>query len=384
MTAEMLEALSTTLVAAREKLLRELDMEGGAAELATAAASLPRGVAGGKRKRPAWAAAPADAAMVERRRSSRVAAQYKVDYREDTLAATVAKRGRFGRRGFHDQGDGTDDDGESEGEGEGEGAASASSGSSSASAVPRYSAPSVAAPGSLRTLRLRAQHMRDTWLGLHVPVSLGGPGNQAKRAVMNEACADRRVQPTFSRMSGIQEWSDAVLLFVNLGPDSSNDLLDDGTTIVWYAQNRQTVASAQIQRLIHHATGCDYPPAASASSSAAAAVAASATKDDDDDGEEDAAATAGGEGGGSSAGPVHLAAAAVCLAVRLPDEPYIWCGELDYVAHDPRTTPIRFVWRLRDAAALKAREGSHYSRCLASNGKPGSASKYVPSAGGGK
>ena len=35
-----------------------------------------------------------------------------------------------------------------------------------------------------------------------------------KRAVMEEACAEG--SPSFSRMSGIQEWRNAVFLFVNI------------------------------------------------------------------------------------------------------------------------------------------------------------------------
>jgi hypothetical protein len=39
-------------------------------------------------------------------------------------------------------------------------------------------------------------------------------GGQVKRAVMEEACAEG--SPSFSRMSGIQEWRNAVFLFVNI------------------------------------------------------------------------------------------------------------------------------------------------------------------------
>jgi len=64
---------------------------------------------------------------------------------------------------------------------------------------------------------------------------------------MNTACADRGKTPTFSKMSGIQEWSNAIFLFVNVSPDGSNTFLDGGRQITWFAQDRQSIASAQVQ-----------------------------------------------------------------------------------------------------------------------------------------
>lgn len=46
---------------------------------------------------------------------------------------------------------------------------------------PRGFAP--AAPGSLRSTIARVEYMTATYLGHHIPIELGGPGNQAKRAV---------------------------------------------------------------------------------------------------------------------------------------------------------------------------------------------------------
>jgi hypothetical protein len=31
---------------------------------------------------------------------------------------------------------------------------------------------------------------------------------------------------------------------------------------------------------------------------------------------------------------------------------YVYCGELQYVAHEPERLPLRFVWALADHAAL--------------------------------
>jgi hypothetical protein len=187
--------------------------------------------------------------------------------------------------------------------------------------------PAPPPPGSLKTLPARIEFMRDKYLGKHIPIGLGGPGNQAKRAVMNESCAKTGVKPIFSRMTGIQEWSNAIFLFVNVSAESSNDFQEDGQLISWFAQNRQSEASAQVQRLIHHATGVEYPSKEILPS------------------------------------PVHeiretimLPPCAVALVCRLEGEPYIWCGELEYVSHDHNSHPLRFIWRLKDHALLTKQE----------------------------
>ncbi len=72
-----------------------------------------------------------------------------------------------------------------------------------------------AAAGSVRSLISRIAYMTSKYLGEEVPVHFGGDGNQAKRAVMYEANAERHIpRPTFSIMSGMQEWANAVFLFV--------------------------------------------------------------------------------------------------------------------------------------------------------------------------
>jgi hypothetical protein len=61
----------------------------------------------------------------------------------------------------------------------------------------------------LRSLEARMAHMDATWLGKLIPMHLAGPGKQAKAAVMVAANSTPGQRPTFSRMSGIQEWANA-------------------------------------------------------------------------------------------------------------------------------------------------------------------------------
>ncbi|CAN0410566.1 unnamed protein product [Ectocarpus sp. 12 AP-2014] len=57
----------------------------------------------------------------------------------------------------------------------------------------------------------------------------------------------------------------------------------------------------------------------------------------------------GVEGGGGKSGDVVL------LFCRLPNEPYVFCGRLGYSKHWAGERPVRFVWRLIDAAGLTKR-----------------------------
>ncbi|KAJ8607607.1 hypothetical protein CTAYLR_005761 [Chrysophaeum taylorii] len=118
------------------------------------------------------------------------------------------------------------------------------------------------------------------------------------------------VPPTFSRMSGIQEWRNAVMLFVNVyGEGYKNVLLNEGREITWFAQSRQWEGTPVIQRLINHAGG-------------------------DLDGEV------------YEETPVHL----FC---REEGKGFVYCGRLTYLGHDPHRIPIRFVWRLDDFDTLQ-------------------------------
>jgi hypothetical protein len=192
-----------------------------------------------------------------------------------------------------------------------------------------YNIPGEPLAGSLKTLDARVPYMNDTYLGQYVPYSIAGPGFQAKRAVIIAANASTSHTPKISAMGGIKEWRNSIFLFVNLSAGSSNEFVDGGRKITWYAQDKQSEFSAQVQRLIHHATGCTYPPAEESSSS------------------------------GAAAGGVFLEPCSVCLICRLDaEEPYIWCGELEYVSHEPGSHPVKFLWSLKNFEALNSAAGS--------------------------
>ena len=112
-----------------------------------------------------------------------------------------------------------------------------------AAADPR---PPPATATSIRNLDADVDGLRRRFLGRVVP-PLGG---QVKRAVMEAASPG--VSPTFSRMSGIQEWRNAIMLFVNVyGDGYKNSFVGGGVEITWFAQPRQWEGTPVVQRLVN-------------------------------------------------------------------------------------------------------------------------------------
>lgn len=163
---------------------------------------------------------------------------------------------------------------------------------------------------SIRNLDADVDGLRRRFLGRVVP-PLGGA---AKRAAIEAASPD--ASPTFSRMSGIQEWRNAVVLFVNVyGEGYKNSFVGGGTEITWFAQPRQWEGTPVVQRLVNCEGG-------------------------------DVAADGDGEA-------AHFDETPVLLFCREEGRGYVYCGDLAYLGHDPTRIPIRFVWRLVDYEHLK-------------------------------
>ena len=92
------------------------------------------------------------------------------------------------------------------------------------------------------------------------------------------------------------------------------------------------MASPAVLRLVHHATGYTN------------------------------AVPAGGTGAPADNASITLDPCEVVLVCRIGSEPYVWAGTLEYVRHDPRSSPIKFWWRLRDFASLASK--SEFQRVL--------------------
>lgn len=171
-----------------------------------------------------------------------------------------------------------------------------------------------------------------------------------KQTVMQGVCPSHT--PLFSKMSGVQLWKNAVLLFVNVQEDSSSlydnvfhqvptnsstGATDDDAAAVyfrWFAQQRHHLESPVIQRLLQAQKG-----------DPALWVNGGVSSDNDPPRPE------------PSAGTGFIATSApkpepVLLFLRRVNGPYIYCGRLGLLGVHANTSPLEFRWQLLDVAAL--------------------------------
>jgi len=149
--------------------------------------------------------------------------------------------------------------------------------------------------GSARAIALSVDAIIERHLGK--PVS-----STFTKAAAVEAITGRK-NVSFSKYAGSLEWRNAILLWVNIGgADYRNVFLDGGARMTWYASPKNNEGTPVVRRLL-----------------------------------------AGKE--------------AVLLFCRLQQEgssePYVCCGRLEYVSHDPSRQPLKFVWSLRDLETLR-------------------------------
>ena len=127
---------------------------------------------------------------------------------------------------------------------------------------------------------------------------------------------------SFNKYCGVQEWGNAIFLWINLGSkDNSvvNDFLDNGKRITWYGGSRMYDYSPVIHKLLKFGK--------------------EATK----------------------------MSSNILLWCRRYDTvtkkftPYICLGRLSYESHQPGSQPLAFVWNLIDADLLKNHSESYLS-----------------------
>lgn len=175
-------------------------------------------------------------------------------------------------------------------------------------------------------------------------------GNQiwpkGKHTIMQGACPSHT--PLFSKMSGVQAWRNAVLLFVNVQGESmydnvfrqverpktstsSSDDTSDSTSAVyfqWFAQQRQHLESPVIKRLLRAQKG----------DASLRIEDASYYLEELEKQQQEEEATSAPE--------------PVLLFIRHVDGPYIYCGRLGYLGFRSGSSPLEFRWQLLDVAAL--------------------------------
>ena len=165
--------------------------------------------------------------------------------------------------------------------------------------------------GTSRAISIDTAAVIAAHLGEHIP---GPPTKMSAVLAMTQGRNAR-----FSKYSGSLEWRNAIVLWVNVGgPDYKNLFFvppgEDGALhMTWYASPRNHEATPVVQRLI-----------------------------------------------GSSRGGKDK----IVLFCRLPGEPYVCCGHLEYVSHVPGRQPLKFVWRLVDHGKGKLEKGEAFAELM--------------------
>jgi hypothetical protein len=155
------------------------------------------------------------------------------------------------------------------------------------------------------------------------------PGGRTKANVMAEL-SEKRTLPRFSKYSGVVEWQNCVVLWVNVGgSDYKNLFLDDGRRMTWFAGSKHHTGTPVIQRLL--ATAC-----------------------------QSTAETGKGSGvrGGSDSvdkGVFLGEKDQILLMCRVQPGAYVYMGRVSYDSHDDTQSPMQFTWRLDDFDACTQR-----------------------------
>ncbi|KAA0178000.1 hypothetical protein FNF27_00548 [Cafeteria roenbergensis] len=234
-----------------------------------------------------------------------------------------------------------------------------------ADAIASARAAETAPVGSLRSKRLQLQTLQTAWLGKLVPnFGQGFKASAVTLAACGAQAASGRQLVRFSKYSGIQEFADSVVLFVNVGGDSYANLFEfapphaapttaaaapsasvppppggrsaaKDVVLTWFARPRDRPDSPIIARLTSQylAGRSDAKPQAK-SESAAATTVGLFMRD-----------TRDSRPGGKSSPPL-----------------YVWCGTLQLLVVDFAASPMRFRWRLQDSKELQTSE--HFQQLI--------------------
>ncbi|CAL6337636.1 unnamed protein product [Bathycoccus prasinos] len=178
-------------------------------------------------------------------------------------------------------------------------------------------------PQSLKALNAKLKHIYSEFLGHRIETNDGG----LKAAVVHELSPI--AHPKFSKMSGIQEWRNCVVLYVNVGDKYGNSydnvFTNCGGCITWFAQPRQDEESSPIRTIL--------------STMSKKEVSCEETKNKAlEEGEEAEKLF--------PKWPVHL----FC---RMEGETYTYCGRLKALNYEANKRPMKFTFQLLDAPLLR-------------------------------
>ncbi len=196
-------------------------------------------------------------------------------------------------------------------------------------------------------------------LGKFIPVV----GGQVKGSVLSSLCSNcvhlphRSGRPTFNRMSGIQEFSNGVALFLNVFGDSyinswREQKVGDSVmlTFRWFAQPSQTMESPSIHKILALATAAAVKAevsTAQGNQNPASIGRGKKRKVKEEESADD-----------SSLSP--SLGGSLILYCRLLNEPYVFCGSLRYLSHNPDSRPIQFEFALNESVDERIRSSAPF------------------------
>jgi len=147
------------------------------------------------------------------------------------------------------------------------------------------------------------------------------------------------VKLSFNKYCGVQEWKNALFLWVNLGTnDSPNEFLEDARCVTWFGGSRMHDDSPVVQKLIRYGKE-------------GMGVAIKQEKQKEEGVISGSASSAGSASTDRSSNIILW-----CRRYQ-PEEkkfsPYVCFGRLGYRSHVPGSRPLSFVWELLDYDGLK-------------------------------
>ena len=183
-----------------------------------------------------------------------------------------------------------------------------------------------------------------------------------KEFVINESFANaaspqdqERLENTnklsFNKYCGVQEWKNAIFLWVNLDTeDSPNDFLDGARQVTWFGGSRMHDDSPVIHKLIQYGNEV-------LSSGATKIGSSNATITNNEEGG-DATTTTTTTSDNNKATTDSDSSNIILWCRRYRPEvkkfsPYVCFGRLGYKSHVPGSRPLSFVWELLDYEGLK-------------------------------
>ena len=207
--------------------------------------------------------------------------------------------------------------------------------------------PAPPTKGSIKTLNARINECAANRLGRPISDGTGA----LKAAVIHELSPTSN--PRFSKYSGIQEWKNAVCLFVNVGDKHGNSydnvFTHAGGQVSWFAQPKQHEETPVIARIletledrfdkVQDATSC--------------LRLGGDVEIDDEDASEQKNKKAKTESNSKSKPGIQKPVWPLHLFARMEGFEYVYCGRLRVLEHFPHKQPMKFLFRLLDAPVLR-------------------------------